>query len=104
MKMTHKTYTSRTSYVCTGMILLGFVLLGALYIYGINEAAVHTFGKDIDSKRLAALEEELHILETDRVHLAVGSWLEDRAHQYALQSGGEVHFLTRDTSVARVDN
>ena len=65
---------------------------------------MHTFGKDIDSKRLAALEEELHILETDRVHLAVGSWLEDRAHQYALQSGGEVHFLTRDTSVARVDN
>lgn len=81
-----------------------FVMLGALYIYGVNEAAVHTFGKEADKKRLSALEEELYALETERAHLAVGSWLEGRARQYELEAGGTTHFLSRDSSVALSGN
>jgi len=80
-----------------------FVILGAFYIYGINESAVHVFGKFADNKRLMDVEEELRVLETERAHLAVGSWLEARARQYDLITGGVVHTLSRDTAVARAE-
>lgn len=80
-----------------------FVVLGSLYIYGINKTAVHTYGKSADNKRLVDVEEELWALETERTHLAVGSWLEARARRYELVAGGNVHVLSRDTSVARAE-
>lgn len=86
------------------MLSVCFVVLGALYIYGVNETAVNIFGKEAGKKHLLALEEELRALETARAHLAVGSWLEKRARQYELVAGGAAHFLSRDNSVARVDN
>ncbi|TSC68692.1 MAG: hypothetical protein G01um101466_350 [Parcubacteria group bacterium Gr01-1014_66] len=79
------------------------VVLGAFYIYGVNETAVHTFGKEADLKHLLILREEVRTLETERAHLAVGLWLEERARRAELVSGGTVHFLSRDTSVARAD-
>ncbi|OGZ45045.1 MAG: hypothetical protein A3J54_03310 [Candidatus Ryanbacteria bacterium RIFCSPHIGHO2_02_FULL_45_13b] len=80
-----------------------FVVFGALYIYGINKTAVHTFGILADNKRLVDVEAELRALETERAHLAVGPWLEARAWQYELGMGGKVHVLSRDTFVARAE-
>lgn len=80
-----------------------FLLLGSLYIYGINKTAVHTFGISVDSKRLVDAEAELRVLETERAHLAVGSWLETRARLYNLDTGGNVYVLSRDVSVARAE-
>lgn len=86
-----------------GLFSAGFLLFSALYIYGINEAALHAFGKEMGEKQLAVLENELRILETERAHLAVGSWLEMRAHYRGLVTAGPVHFVSNDTSVARAE-
>ena len=85
------------------LFTLCFVAFGALYIYGINKIAVHTYGKSAENKHLADVEEELRALETERTHLAVGSWLEARARRYELVAGGNVHVLSHDTSVARAE-
>lgn len=94
----------KRGYIVPSVFAFCFVLLGAFYIYGINKTAVHTFGKKVDTKHLAQAEEELRALETERAHLAVGSWLEGRARQYELVAGGKAHVVSRDTSVARTGN
>ncbi|OGZ56914.1 MAG: hypothetical protein A3H64_03380 [Candidatus Ryanbacteria bacterium RIFCSPLOWO2_02_FULL_45_11c] len=100
MQLLHKNIYKR-GYIIMPVFMFCFMMLGAFYIYGINETAVHTFGKKADNKRLAQVEEELRALETERAHLAVGSWLEERARQYELVIGGRAHVVSRDTSVAR---
>lgn len=96
-------YIHKHNYLIMPVFVFCFIMLGALYIYGINKTTVHTFGKSADSKRLADVEEELWALETERAHLAVGSWLEARAKRYELVTGGNVYVLSRDTAVARAE-
>jgi|SRR3989344_5313679 len=97
-----KNITSK-SYLLAVIFPVCFVVLGALYIYGINETAVHAFARSGDKKHLADIEEELQVLETERAHLAVGSWLEARARQYDLVAEGNVYALSRDMAVARAE-
>ncbi len=80
-----------------------FVALGALYIYGINKTAVRAFGKSVDNKRITEMEEEVRALETERAHLAIGSWLETRAQRYELVAAGKVHVLSRDVAIVRAE-
>ena len=103
MIMLHSTFHFFQKHTAFTMWLFAicFVALGACYIYGINAVAVHTFGTGIEKKRLMVVEEELRNRETERAHLAVGSWLESRARQYDLIAEGAVYFLSKDTSVAR---
>lgn len=86
------------------VLCFSFVAESALYIYGINEAAVHTIGVEAGIRNMTLAEEDLHILEVERAHLAVGSWLEEHARQYNLSAAGAVYFLLSDTAVARIDN
>lgn len=102
MQLSH-TYIHKYNYLIMPIFAFCFVVLGALYIYGINKTAVHTYGKSADNKHLVDVEEEVWALETERTHLAVGSWLEARAKHYQLVAGGNVHVLSRDTSVARAE-
>ena len=97
------TKTIIKSYVLGGVLGAGFLLCGAFYIYGINGATVHAFGKEIEKKELIALEEELRTLEIERAHLAVGSWLEERARYHGLITAGSVHFLSNDMAMVRID-
>lgn len=103
MNISLQTKTDKKVYTIMTLFVFCFIVLGALYIYGINKTAVHTFGKSSDNKRLENVEEELRVLETDRAHLAVGSWLEARARRYDLVTGGSVRALSRDTSVAQAE-
>lgn len=97
-------HSTISSYAVIAVFSASVVLFGALYIYGVNEAAVHTIGREEAMGRIVRLEEDLRTLEVERAHLAVGSWLEERARQYNLFAAGAVHFLSLDTTVARLDN
>jgi hypothetical protein len=78
-----------------------FIVFSALYIYGINNVAMHTLGIEEGTHRLLQMEEELRILEVEKSHLTIGTWLTREAESYNLYASGPVYFLTRENAVAR---
>ena len=96
------TRKTRNLYLAASVLCAGFLAAGALYIYGVNAVAVHTLGIEEGRKRITRAQEEVRMLEVERAHMTVGSWLEQRAGEQNLYAAGKVHFVSRtDTSVAR---
>jgi len=101
-QMTYQAKKIWKAYIWAGVLCAGFLAAGALYIYGVNAAAVHTLAIEEGRKRITRAQEEVRMLEVERAHMTVGSWLEQRAQEQNLYAAGPVHFVPRqDASVAR---
>ena len=86
-----------------GIFFVFVILLGVVYIYGINKSVVE--GLDIERvhQTLAWVEEEIHLLEAERAKMGVGFSLDTKARELGLSDTGPIHFLSRVGSFAQRD-
>ena len=93
--------TTKKHYLALGLLCGGFLTFATLYIYGVNESAVHTLAIEKNKKLMREREEQLRVLEVERSHMAVGILLEKQAEEQHLSAARAILFVSRDSAVAQ---
>ena len=88
-------------YITASLLCSGFLMCGAVYIYGVNESAIHTLAIEKTKKQIQETEEQMHVLEVERAHMTVGISLEKQAESQGLFATDAIHFVSRDSAVAQ---
>lgn len=94
-------HTAKKPYISLGLFCSIFLVFNALYIYGINESAVHTLTIEKTKKQIHETKDQLRALEVERSHMTIGISLEEQAQQQNLFAARSLFFVSRDSSVAQ---
>jgi hypothetical protein len=81
------------------MLCGGFLLCGAIYIYGLNMIAIHSLSIEELEKHVVYIEEQTRTLEVARARVLVGASLEKEAEARNLYTAGSIYYISRGSAV-----